>query len=208
MTTKRVFDHAIALTGGIATGKSTVSSILADMGYEIIDADMIAHEILDEHRDIIAEVFGEGIISGDKVDRKALGAIVFADKDQRRRLEDIVHPPIYHRIVQTAHRLDQKEKPYIVDIPLFFERETYPISKVIVVYAPKELQISRLMERNKLSKREAIQRIDAQMDIENKKDKATYLIENTGTIDELERKCQEVHDKIAADFGYNVAKNR
>ncbi len=201
------FDYAVALTGGIATGKSTVSKILSTKDYDIIDADTIAHEVLEIEKSAIADMFGSNLIVDGRVDRKALGAIVFADKTQRKRLEELLHPLIRFEISKRAKELERLQKPYLIDIPLFFERGDYPIGKTLVVYAPRVLQISRLMERNGFSKSEALQRIEAQMDIEHKRSKATYLIENTGDLEELEDACRRVDNKIRVDFGYNSVKN-
>lgn len=186
------FEHAIVLTGGIATGKSTVAKIFAEHGFEIIDADRIAHRVLDEQHERIAELFGSGFVKGGKVDRKALGAVVFADEGKRRELEALLHPLIYREIEKEAQKLDVLGKPYLVDIPLFFETNRYPISRSLVVYTTKAQQLKRLMQRDGYNTQNAQQRIDAQLPIDEKRDRATYVIDNTGDPAHLKAECERV----------------
>lgn len=194
------FQYAVALTGSIATGKSTVAKFLSEAGFEIIDADIIAHSILNEQKDAIAKLFGEDIVVNDEVNRKALGAIVFADESKRKMLESLLHPLIYARIATIAKSLDKEKKPYFVDIPLFFEGKRYPIEKVLLVYTSKETQLKRLMKRDKIQQHEAQKRMDTQIDIEEKVKKASYVIDNSGTILELEREIFCKIEEIKKDF--------
>ena len=194
------FNYAVALTGSIGTGKSSVAKILSKEGFTVVDADTIAHDILNAQKHAIAKMFGEGVITNDEVDRKALGAIVFADALKRKKLESLLHPLIYEHIESVCIVLDKEGEPYFVDIPLFFEGKRYPIEKVLVVYTPKERQLERLMQRDKASKVEAQQRIDTQIDIEEKVKNASYVIDNSGTLAELEQKTIHVVEKIKKDF--------
>jgi len=197
----RAFEKAIALTGGIGTGKSSASAILSLFGFRVIDADKIAHSVLDSKANEIAQIFGkEFILSDGKVDRKRLGKIVFADKELRRELESILHPSIREEIEKASLEQERLGKPYLIDIPLFFERGNYPIDRVITVYAPKELQIERIMKRDSLSKDEALQRIDAQMDIEEKRKLATWVIDNSGSLKQLQNECERVKSEIISSF--------
>ena len=192
-----MFKHAIVLTGGIATGKSTVSSLMALSGFRVIDADKIAHSVLDNSQAEIAKAFGAEYITNGKVDRKKLGSLIFADSQKRLELEAIVHPKIKVEIEQQAKKQEVFGKPYLIDIPLFFEREgVYNIDKVIVVYAPKEIQLDRLIKREGLSETEALQRIDAQLPIEQKKQKATFLIDNSRDLIHLQNECERVKKEI------------
>jgi dephospho-CoA kinase len=159
------FKYAIALTGGIATGKSSATIILSLYGFRFIDADKIAHKILDEQHLGIAEMFGKDLVLNNKVDRKKLGSIVFADSTRRKALESLLHPLIYQEIEQQAHIEEQFQRPYIIDIPLFFEGGRYPIEKSLVVYTTREQQLQRLMQRDKYNQIEASNRIDSQMSI-------------------------------------------
>ncbi len=190
------FPHAIVLTGGIATGKSTVAQMFADDGFEIIDADRVAHEVLESQKEAIAQAFGRELIQEGRVDRKALGALIFADRQKRRELEAILHPLIREEIYTQAQKLERKGEPYIVDIPLFFETQGYPIDKVIVVYAPREIQLKRLMQRDGYNMQEALARIEAQMPIDEKRAKATYVIDNSATMEALSRAYAKTKEQI------------
>jgi len=189
--------NAIVLTGGIASGKSTVSSLMKLYGFRVIDADTIAHEVLESSQAEISNTFGSEFIKDNRVDRKALGALIFANKDKRATLEAIVHPKIKERIYEEALKLERFEKPYLIDIPLFFEREgVYNINKVIVVYTPQTIQLERLIKREGLSELEAMQRIKAQLPIEEKRKKATFLIDNSKDLAHLQSECERVKEEI------------
>jgi dephospho-CoA kinase len=194
------YDYAVALTGGIATGKSTAGALLSLMGFRVIDADTIAHEVLQDHHAAIAEHFGEAVVPDGIVDRKALGAIVFGDAQKRRELEAIVHPPIQAEIERRAREQDALGKPYLIDIPLFFERNAYPIERSLVVYAPRETQLKRLMERDGLDEAAALQRLAAQEDIETKRAKATWVIDNSGDLARLQAECEQAKRSILDAF--------
>ncbi len=194
------FEYAVVLTGSIATGKSTVSKLFASLGFHIIDADQIAHQILEEQSGKIAEMFGEDLIVGGKVDRKALGAIVFSDTAKRKALEALLHPLIYTEIERLSDKEDRLAKPYLVDIPLFFEGGRYPIERSLVVYTTPEQQLERLMRRDGYSRQEALDRIATQMPVEEKRKRATYVIDNSGTLTHLKEECTRVHKEIIKDF--------
>jgi len=193
------FRYAIVLTGSIATGKSTVSKLFASLGFHIIDADQIAHQVLDEQNQAIAEMFGKALIHQGKVDRKALGAIVFVDSDKRKKLEALLHPLIYNEIERLSAQQDKLGKPYFIDIPLFFEGGRYPIEKSLVVYATKEQQLERLMNREGYTKEEALNRINTQIPVEEKRKRASYVIDNSGTLTQLEKECERVKEEILND---------
>ncbi len=194
-----MFKHAIVLTGGIATGKSTAAALLTLSGFRIIDADKIAHRVLESSHAEIAKLFGGEYIVDGKVDRKKLGVLVFANRQKRLELEAIVHPKIKAEIEQQAKKQESFGKPYLIDIPLFFEREgAYDIEKVIVVYAPKEIQLQRLMSRDALSEEEALLRINAQLPIEQKREKATFVIDNSKDLLHLQKECERVKKEILA----------
>lgn len=194
------FEYAIVLTGGIATGKSTVAKIFKAYGFEIIDADKISHEMLDLHHEKIAQLFGNAYVENKKVIRKKLGTLIFGDMKEKKRLENLLHPLIFTEIERQAKALDKLKTPYLVDIPLFFETNRYPIKESIVVYVPKKLQLARLMGRDNSTKEEAQKRIDAQIDIEEKKQKATYIIDNQGSLKNLQHFCVKVKDKIISNY--------
>ena len=194
------FEYAVVLTGGIATGKSTATKILSLLGFRFIDADTIAHAVLDTQHAAVAERFGAELVTEGKVDRKALGAMIFADPQKRRELEALLHPLIEEAIRAQAQKQDALGKPYLIDIPLFFERGAYPIERSVVVYAPAQTQLKRLMEREGFSEAEALQRIEAQMDIEAKREQATWVIDNTGDLAHLQAECERVKGLILQDF--------
>jgi dephospho-CoA kinase len=189
--------NAIVITGGIASGKSTACSLLKLYGFRVIDADKIAHEVLDNSASEIEKSFGQEFVSNGKVDRKALGGLIFANKEQRLKLESIVSPKIKEQILKEAKEQEKLGKPYLIDIPLFFEREgVYDIDKVIVVYTPQATQLERLVKREGLSEQEAMQRIEAQLPIDSKKEKATYIIDNSKDLAHLQSECERVKEEI------------
>jgi len=194
------FEYAIVLTGSIATGKSSATKIFASFGFTIIDADSIAHIILNEQYVKVTELFGDEVREGSKINRKVLGAMVFSDTNKRTKLEALLHPLIYKEIERLSLLEDKLRKPYFIDIPLFFENGRYDIEKSLVVYTPKEIQLERLMQRNSYTKEEALTRIALQIDIEKKKLKATYVIDNSKDLAYLNYECARVKNKILGDF--------
>ena len=190
------YKYAIALTGGIASGKSTVCNLLRLYGLRIIDADAIARQMLDVKSQAIADLFGKEYIVDGKVDRKALGRLIFSDKDARKKLENLLHPKIRAEIERQSEEQDRLKGPYIVDIPLFYETSNYHIEKVIVVYAPREIQKSRLIDREGLSDEEAEARLNAQIDIEEKKRLATWVIDNSKNLKHLQQETEHIFNKI------------
>ena len=193
------FKYAIALTGSIATGKSSTVAQLSSFGFHIIDADKIAHQILDEQHQAVADMFGEALVDEGKVDRKALGAIVFSDSTRRKALEALLHPLIYREIERLSVEQDKLQKPYFVDIPLFFEGGRYPIERSLVVYTTKEQQLERLMQREGYSEEEALNRINTQIPVEEKRKRANYVIDNSGTLMQLKKECERVKEEILND---------
>jgi dephospho-CoA kinase len=194
------FAYAVALTGGIATGKSSVAGMFKADGYTVIDADKIAHEVLEKQKEKVSELFGPEMIRAGRVDRKALGAAVFADPLKRKKLEALLHPLIYEEIEAQAEAEDAKRKPYIVDIPLFFEGGRYPIRRTLVVYAPQERQITRAMMRDGLDKESVLERIAAQMDIEEKRYLGDFVIDNSGDEKQLRVEYERMKEAIEKEF--------
>lgn len=184
----------IGLTGGIASGKSTVAASLVRRGARLVDADQIAREVVLPGSPTLAEValrFGQDILQEDgTLNRKKLGSIVFADAARRKELESILHPAI-RAIMRERMRQYETETPerlVVVDIPLLYESGLEGmVSEVMVVYVPRDLQLKRLMERDKLDPEQAASRLNAQMDIESKKSRADYVIDNSGTLEQTER---------------------
>ncbi|MEW5831724.1 MAG: dephospho-CoA kinase [Campylobacterota bacterium] len=192
------YRYAIALTGGIATGKSTVASLLSLSGLRIIDADTISHRILDQNARWVEERFGPAFVKGGKVDRPALGKVVFADPDAKKELENFLHPKIRAAIEEESEKQDALGYPYLIDIPLFFETRSYPIKDSVVVYTPKALQLERFIKRNGFSEEESLRRIESQMDIDEKKARATWVIDNSSNLKHLQSECEKFVETIKA----------
>ena len=222
------FKHAVVITGSIGSGKSAVCELLRDRGFEIIDADKISHCVLDRCAAQVAEIFGAqyvvqkdaqaanlnphaefSVSSGEEissapcvsVDRKKLGELVFKNPAELAKLEALLHPKITAEILSQAQALEAKRKLYFVDIPLFFEGKRYEfLDKVVVVYAPKDTLIARVMKRNGLDHAAAKHRVELQMDIEQKRAMADFVIDNSGDFAALkvavERFLKELKDKI------------
>ena len=185
------YEHAIVLTGSIGTGKSTVSSMLQQHGFEVIDADKISKEVLPLHVKEVQALFGESVIADGQIDRKALGALIFNDKNEREKLNALMRPLIREEIFRRSELLEVQKKPYIIDIPLYYESEGYDCKLVVVVYAPVEVQRKRLMVRENFTKEEAQKRIDAQISIEEKKILADFLINNSFDMKFLESEIEK-----------------
>ena len=195
------FPNAYVITGSIASGKSTVVNLLKERGFSVIDADLIAHEQLEIcKREIVCE-FGEQILDeAGLIDRKKLGAIVFNEPKKLKNLEQILHPKIKAEILSQASQLERLGQVYFVDIPLFFEKkERYAEFKnVAVIYAPKELLLSRLMSRNGLNLEDAKARVELQMDIEQKREMAKFVIDNSNDRENLELELEKFLKQIGA----------
>lgn len=187
---KDEFPFAIALTGGIATGKSTLKSLLFLEGFAIIESDIIAHQILDSSVAFIENTFGNEYINDSKVDRAKLGKLIFSNEAKKSILEKYIHPKIYNEIKLQAKKLEKKKFPYMIDIPLYFETNSYNLSKVIVIWTKYETQLARLMKRNNFNQKEATIRIKSQMDIEVKMKKADYVVNNNNDLKFLQNECE------------------
>lgn len=177
----------IGLSGGIATGKSTVAALLAAQGAAVVDADSIAREVVEPGTpalDQIRQRFGDSILSGDgRIDRAALGRRVFADAAERRTLEQITHPRITELMQQRiASALGSPAQLVVVDVPLLFENARQGLFEAtMLVYAAPQVQLQRLRARDGLDEAEAQQRLAAQMPIDHKRALATWVIDNTGS---------------------------
>jgi dephospho-CoA kinase len=194
----------IGLTGGIASGKSSVARILEALGVVVVDADQLAREAVapgeEAYRSIVAE-FGEGILNPDRtINRKALAKIVFADSAARRRLERITHPAIARLAEERLAALRNRGTPVVVYMaPLLIEAGvTSRVDEIWVVYADRETQVARLMLRDGLSRDEALQRLAAQMTMEEKRTYGRIVIDNSGTPEETERQVKDLWEREIA----------
>ncbi|MDV6377564.1 dephospho-CoA kinase [Sporosarcina sp. GW1-11] len=194
----------IGLTGSIASGKSTVATMLREMGYPIVDADVIARQVVEPGSPLLLEiekVFGASVIQEDgSLHRENLGAIIFNDETKRRQLNELMHPAIRSQMVsQKDQYLEQEFETVILDIPLLFESQLHSyVEKILVVSVTKEVQKQRLIARNKLTEQEADARIASQLDMSSKEQGADAVIYNNGTIEETEKQLVEILEKWQA----------
>ncbi len=192
----------VGLTGGIASGKSTVSAILAELGAVVIDADLIAREVVARGTpglDAVVAEFGPGVLTpGGDLDRPAMGALVFADPSARKRLEAIIHPLVHQRSAE----LEAAAPPGSVivhDIPLLAEvGRGGQFDAVMVVDAPTEEQVARMVRDRGWTREEAESRIAAQASREDRLAIASHVIDNTGSLDDLRRRVEEAYAGLAA----------
>lgn len=188
----------IGLTGGIASGKSTVSNMLKEKGITVVDADVEARLAVETGEPAylkIVENFGSDILLPDGgIDRPKLGSIIFHNEEKRRVLNEIVHPEVRRRMNDKKEiAVNRGEKAVILDIPLLFEsRLEYMADKTILVYVDATVQLSRLMSRNGLSREEAEARIKSQMDLKIKINLANAVIDNNGTIEETKKQLDSI----------------
>ena len=199
--------QVVGLTGGIATGKSTVSALLRKAGAVIIDADRIARKVVKKGQPAyreIAQNFGKTILLPDgEINRSVLGDIIFNDPQKKQLLNRIVHPHVRKEQDRQLKHIQKKDPDAIVilDIPLLIESQMQKdLSEVIVVYTPEHIQIKRLMQRDGISKADSLARVRSQMPIEEKKEKATIVIDNSGTRENTRTQTlkifQDLKDKL------------
>lgn len=191
----------IGLTGGIASGKSTVSKIIKEMGYLVIDADIEARnavEVGESAYKKIIDLFGEEVLLPDRtINRSKLGEIIFHDKSKREQLNKIVHPDVRKRMNQKKDTaIKRGDKLVVLDIPLLFESGLKSmVDLVLLVYVDEKIQLQRLMNRNHLTEEEALARIGSQMPIKDKLQLADSVIDNNGTEEETKRQVIELIKK-------------
>lgn len=202
--------RTIALTGGIGTGKSTVSRLFAALGAVVIDADAIVHELQAPGTPLVAEIakaFGNAILDeSGALDRKRLADRVFTDPAERKRLNELVHPRVGAEMARRiAAARDAGTPLVVVDIPLFFE--TRPRDRdaartgfdaTVLVYAPRDAQIERTIARDGCTQEEAARRIAAQLPIDEKRALADHVIDNAGSLAETEAQVRALFAALAA----------
>ncbi len=189
----------LGLTGGIACGKTTISNMFKKFGIEVVDADVVAREVLElpEVLKEIRETYGDIIFEKDRLDRKRMRDIIFSSKDNIKKLNLIVHPKVIKIFQDEYNKNKSKEEIVVFDIPLLFEVGLEKFcNKILVVYVGEEIQIERIMKRDGSSRELAKKIIDAQMNLAEKIKLADFTIENSGTIDELEKKIKFILSKI------------
>lgn len=192
----------VGLTGGIASGKSTVSAMFADLGAVIIDGDVLAREVVAKGTpglSAVIDLFGDELLTPDgELDRPAMGAIVFNDEAKRKQLESIVHPLVFERYA-ALEAATGPDDVVIHDIPLLAESgRAAEFDAVVVVDVPEEVQMQRMLEDRGWTEADARSRIASQATREDRLAIATHVIENVGTLEELRDRVAEVHASLIA----------
>ena len=199
----------VGLTGGIASGKSTVSAMLAERGAEIIDADHIARQIVLPGLPAwckIREHFGPGVLHPDgQIDRQALADLVFADKAKLALLNEITHPAIFARIADRLEEYHDQDVVVILDAALLIEAGLAEgVDVVIVTHSPKEIQVERLAAKG-VGERDAASRIAAQLEPEKRLARADIVIDNSGSLEKLGRQVDEVWEELQRRLAERVS---
>lgn len=176
----------LGITGGIASGKSTVVDIFKAEGFSVVDADIVAREVVEPNTPGLAQlvkVFGDEILLADeRLNRKKLGALIFQDEKKRQLLNETLDPFIRGEIEKQAKEAEQSSELVVVDIPLLYEgKYEAMMNEVAVVYVTPEIQLTRLIARNNLSENEALGRINSQLSLEEKKKRADIVFDNCGS---------------------------
>lgn len=191
----------IGLTGGIGSGKSTVADIFRKYGFPIIDSDKIAREIVEPYKEAwqeIVQYFGKGILNSDNtLNRNKLGDIIFHDPNKREKLNQITHPIIISRILADAKELQKRNKHVIVEVPLLYESNIENLfDLIIVVYVDKSTQLQRVVERDQIGQTLALAKINAQLSLEIKKDKADFVVYNNDGFDKTKQQVESIIEII------------
>jgi len=193
----------VGVTGGIATGKTTVCNMLKELGAYLIDFDEIARKIVEPGKPAwnqIVDYFGKQVLLKDgNIDRKKLSNIVFSDLEKRKMLESFTHPKIYDEFVKQVNLIAQKDDNAVIQvaIPLLIELNMqYRFHKIIVVYTSPEIQIERLMKRDGITRQQAENIIKAQLPIDEKVGFADFVINNEGSIEDTKRQVKELWNKL------------
>lgn len=195
----------VGLTGGVASGKSTVSEILRELGAVVVDADVLAREVVMAGTPGLTEVvaeFGPEVLTADgELDRAAVARVVFADDDARRRLEAIIHPLVRAAAAEVAASAAPGAL-VVHDVPLLVETgQAGAYDAVVVVDVPPDVQVERMMRERGMTREDAEARIRAQAGRDQRLAVATHVIDNTGTLDDLRRRVREVYDELVSRSG-------
>ena len=188
----------IGITGSIACGKSLVSNYLQEKGYTIIDADKIGHMALDndEVKKQLVNKFGKSILKDNEVNRVTLGKLVFENNENLKELNNIIHPQIRKNISEQI-QVHKNEKLVFVDVPLLFEAKFDDlVEKIIVISLDEKIQLERLMNRNSLSKEEALQRIKSQIPVREKEKLGDYVVDNSFTQENTYNQVNRILEKL------------
>ncbi|GAA6081729.1 dephospho-CoA kinase domain-containing protein isoform X1 [Tachysurus ichikawai] len=199
----------VGLTGGIASGKSTVSSQLRGLGCPVVDADVVARKVVEPQTRayrLLVQYFGQDVLlENGEIDRQKLGQIIFTDPEKRRMLNSITHPEIHRAMLKEILNYFIRGYRYVIlDVPLLFEtrRLTHLMKHTVVVYCDPATQLARLMQRDSLSREEAEQRIAAQMPLSEKRGLARHVIENSGSREDTHRQVLRLHTALDESMEY------
>lgn len=190
--------HIFGVTGGIASGKSSVSTFIKELGFPIIDADVVAREVVEPGEDAYHEIvkaFGEDILLPDRsINRTKLGDVIFHNDAKRLKLNSIVHPAVRKRMRELAEKAIQNgAETVFMDIPLLFESKlTFMVEKTLLVYVDEEIQLIRLINRNNLSEKDARARIASQMPLKEKRALADAVVNNNGDFEETKNQVRSI----------------
>lgn len=188
-----IMGKTIGLTGSVATGKSTVSNMIQQAGIPLVDADIAARKVVEPGTEGLKEIvayFGEEILLADgTLDRAKLGEIIFKDKEKREKLNEITHPRVKDYMLEARERFFRAgEELVFFDIPLLFESHLESlVDQIVVVWTTPETELKRLMERNNLTKEDALRRIESQMGIDEKARKADFVIDNNESLEKTQK---------------------
>lgn len=191
-----------ALTGGIASGKSTVARALAGLGARVVDADAVAHAVLEMRGvgEAVVTAFGEGVRAADgSVDRAALGRLIFASPEARRTLDRLTHPPILETLERRVAELEalNPDSLVVVDVPLLFEVcRPGQFGPAVVAWCPAAIQLRRLRARDGFDEAEALRRIQAQMPLDEKRDRADFVVDTSGSFDKTRERVRELFPRL------------
>jgi dephospho-CoA kinase len=196
----------IGLTGGIASGKSTVSRVLRKKGFSVVDADELARQVVEPGQSGLAQVvsaFGTDLLDPDgRLDRRKLGKLVFGRPEQLRKLEALLHPLIQSETMKLRQQAESRGEAFaFYDVPLLFEKNMQTdFDAIIVVSSSPELQIQRMKSRDGLTDQEVRERLGSQISLSEKEGKATWVIRNEGSLSELESQVSQLISQIQDQF--------
>ncbi|KAI0672828.1 dephospho-CoA kinase-domain-containing protein [Trametes maxima] len=199
----------VGLTGGIATGKSTVASLLRAHNLSIVDADVLARKVVEPGTPALAQIvrtFGASILRDDgTLNRERLGRIVFQDEAKRRELNAIVHPAVRREMFWSVLRCWwHGERVCVLDVPLLIEGGLWKwVGKVVVVYCSAEIQLQRLMKRDNSSREDATSRLNAQLPITEKVEYADVVVDNSGSLQDLEQQVDLLVQRLQNEAGWS-----
>jgi dephospho-CoA kinase len=200
----------LGVTGGVASGKTTVVRMLEQLGAPVIDFDLLSRKVVEPGKPAWKEIvayFGEQVLLEDRtLDRKKLSDIVFRDMEKRKKLEGFIHPRIFEEFIRLVKEITSKDPDAIiqVDVPLMIEMNLqYIFHKILLVYMPEEMQVERLMKRDRISEETARNMIRSQLPIEEKRGYADFIVDNSGTLEETRRQVEEIWKKLK-----EIQKNR